>query len=112
MLPNIPDTMYAPIAYAVSVLSPHFERPTQDHWDAFLHVLRYLKSTKDLFIHYNTPTNQAIEGNQSWSCPYGHSDADWAGDKSSRRSTTGYVLKLFGGAISWKSKLQANGALS
>lgn len=100
------------IAYAVSVLAQHFERPTQDHWDAFIHVLQYLKSTKDLFIHYNTPDNRTVEGNQSWSCPHGHSDADWAGDKSTRRSTTGYVFKLFGGAISWKSKLQATVALS
>lgn len=39
------------ISYAVSVLSRHFERPTQDHWDAFIHVLRYLKATKNMFIH-------------------------------------------------------------
>lgn len=100
------------VAYAVSVLSQHFERPTQDHWDAFVHVLQYLKSTKDLFIHYNSPANHAIEGNQSWSCLFGHSDADWAGNKSTRRSTTGYVFKIFGGAISWKSKLQATVALT
>lgn len=53
-----------------------------------------------------------ITGNQSWSCPFGHVDADWAGDKDTRRSTTGYIFKLFGGAISWRSKLQPTVALS
>lgn len=100
------------IAYAVSVLSQHFERPAQEHWNAFIHVLRYLKSTQDMFIHYGNSDMKEVEGNQSWSCPFGHSDADWAGDKSSRRSTTGYVFKLFGGAISWKSRLQPTVALS
>lgn len=39
-------------------------------------------------------------------------DADWAGDRGTRRSTTGYIFKLFGGAISWRSKLQPTVALS
>lgn len=42
----------------------------------------------------------------------GFSDADWAGDKETRRSTTGYLFKLAGGSISWASKLQASVSLS
>ena len=33
-------------------------------------------------------------------------DADFASDRTNRRSTTGYVIKLGGGPISWKSKQQ------
>jgi hypothetical protein len=33
----------------------------------------------------------------------GYSDADYAGDKDERKSTTGYVFTLAGGAISWRS---------
>ena len=33
-------------------------------------------------------------------------DADFASDRKNRRSTTGYVIMLGGGAISWKSKQQ------
>ena len=39
-------------------------------------------------------------------------DSDWAGDIDSRRSTSGYVFTMFGGAISWMSKQQPVVALS
>ena len=38
--------------------------------------------------------------------------ADWAGDLDQRRSTSGYVSSLFGGAVSWMSKIQSVVALS
>ena len=43
---------------------------------------------------------------------HGFVDADWARDLDHRRSTSGYVFSLFGGAISWMSKKQAIVALS
>ena len=43
---------------------------------------------------------------------HGLVDADWVGDLDQRRSTSGYVFNLFGGAISWMSKRQAIVALS
>ena len=42
----------------------------------------------------------------------GYSDADWAGDVNDRKSTSGYVFKLSGAAISWRSKKQSCVALS
>ena len=39
-------------------------------------------------------------------------DADMAGDKNSRRRTTGYVFTVGGTAVSWISKLQQVVALS
>ncbi len=42
----------------------------------------------------------------------GYSDADWAGDQDDRRSTTGNVFLLGGGAVSWLSKKQSTVALS
>ena len=39
-------------------------------------------------------------------------DSDWAGDIDRRRSTSGYVFTMFGGAISWMSKRQPVVALS
>mmetsp|Transcript_6386 Transcript_6386/g.7852 ORF Transcript_6386/g.7852 Transcript_6386/m.7852 type:complete len:171 (-) Transcript_6386:89-601(-) len=43
---------------------------------------------------------------------HGYCDADWAGDKNSRRSRTGYCFYLGGALISWKSKLQPTVAAS
>jgi len=43
---------------------------------------------------------------------HGFVDADWAGDLDQRRSTSGYVFNLFGGAVSWMSKKQSEVALS
>jgi hypothetical protein len=42
----------------------------------------------------------------------GYSDANWAGDMDTRRSTTGYIVMLNNGAIAWKSRRQPTVALS
>ena len=42
----------------------------------------------------------------------GFVDADWVGDLDHRRSTSGYVFNLFGGAFSWMSKKQSVVVLS
>ena len=42
----------------------------------------------------------------------GFSDSDWANDKDGRRSINGYVFKICGGAITWKSRKQSSVALS
>ena len=33
-------------------------------------------------------------------------DADWAGDHLDRKSTSGYVIRLYGNVIGWKPKKQ------
>jgi hypothetical protein len=43
---------------------------------------------------------------------HGFVDAVWAGDLDHRISTSGYVLNLFGGEISWMSKRHVVVALS
>jgi hypothetical protein len=35
---------------------------------------------------------------------HGFVDANWDGDMDCKRSTSGYVFNLFGGAISWMRK--------
>ena len=42
----------------------------------------------------------------------GYVDADMAGDRDNRRSTTGYVFTVGGTAVSWVSKIQSVVALS
>ena len=65
-------------------------------------ILRYLNTTKDRGIVYGGGTLDIV----------GYSDSDWAGDKDSRKSTSGFVFMLNGGPISWCSKRQSTVALS
>ena len=43
---------------------------------------------------------------------YGYSDSDWGSDSDDRRSVTGYVFLLGGGAVSWQARKQTTVALS
>ena len=68
-----------------------------------LRLLIYLRGTADRGICYSGDDLNV----------FAYSDADWAGDLDSRRSTTtGYVVYAAGGPISWQSKLQSTIAVS
>ena len=84
------------ISQAVRVLARHMAKPSMEHWTAAKAVLRYLASTLDCGITFR----------QSSTTVSGYSDADYAGDTDTRRSTTGFVFILNEGAITWSSKLQ------
>ena len=91
------------ITYAVSTLARFSSSPTQQHWTALKRVMRYLKGTTNYGIMYNK------KGSQECIC---YSDADWAGDINDRRSTSGYLFQISGGAVTWSSKKQSCVALS
>ncbi len=91
------------IAYAVSYLARFCSKPNRSHWTAAKRVLRYLKGTTDYGICFmKSESDKCI----------GFSDADWAGDQQDRTSTSGYLYKLAGGPVSWKSQRQGCVALS
>ena len=91
------------ITYAVCNVSKYCTNPTKAHWTAVKRIFRYLRGTSELGIAY--------VNNDSDSC-VGYSDADWAGDKSDRKSTSGYCFLLSGGLISWRTNKQSCVALS
>jgi hypothetical protein len=64
---------------------------------AALRVLKYLKGTKDLGITYTRGLSNANRL-LAWA------DADWAACTATRRSMSGYVSTLNGGALSWKCR--------
>eukprot|EP00253_Pinus_taeda_P032794 PITA_32794 len=95
------------IAHAVGVLSRFMSKPGKEHWTAVKRVFRYLRGTSDYGLCYQgRPGLDRVLHIRSFV------DADWAGDLDQRRSTSGYVFNLFGGAVSWMSKKQSVVALS
>ena len=91
------------ITTAVSYLSQFMSRPGTEHWEGVKRVLRYIRGTLDLGLKFKSVKNL---------CLFGYSDADWAGDVSSRKSRSGYVFMLGGAIVSWMSKKQPVVALS
>ncbi|XP_074289293.1 secreted RxLR effector protein 161-like [Silene latifolia] len=84
------------IAYAVSRLSRYTHNPSAEHWNALRRLLKYLKGTIDLCLHYGK-FPAVLEG---------YCDANWVAGNDEIHSTSGYVFTLGGGAISWKSAKQ------
>ena len=92
--------------------------PLQVHLKAARHCLAYLLETKELGITYSSdgtaegepPKIRMFQARKWASKPYnkvqGYSDADWAGQMPGRKSTSGYVFMLNGGAVSWRSFTQ------
>ena len=94
------------IAFAVSKLSKFNANPTSTHFKAALHVLRYLKSTRNYCIVYRRSSTVPITD------IIGYSDADFASDEDDRKSYTGYVFIVNGGAIIWSTHKQHTVAFS
>ena len=64
--------------------------PGKEHWMAVKWILRYLRGT----------TSHALCLGGSSTVLQGYVDSDMAGDKDSKRSTTGYVFTVGGIAVS------------
>jgi hypothetical protein len=92
------------IAFAVGRLSRHLENPSEEHWNAAIRVLRYLKSTATHGICYRSK-----QGDLKMNA---FSDADWGSDKDNRRSTSGVMVMVNGAPVIFKSKLQSSVSLS
>jgi hypothetical protein len=89
------------IAFAAGMLGRYAKQPRQQHWDAALRVLRYLRGSRARGITYGRVLGLRV-----------YCDADHAGCVDTRRSTTGAVMVLHGGAIDWASTLQSTVAAS
>ncbi|KAE8725329.1 hypothetical protein F3Y22_tig00008957pilonHSYRG00078 [Hibiscus syriacus] len=85
------------IAQAVGVVSRYMTNPGKEHWNTVKRILRYIKGTSNVALCYGG-SNLLING---------YVDSDYAGDLDKSKSTTGYVFKVAGGAVSWVSKLQS-----
>ena len=84
------------ICYAVGIVSRYQSDPGEEHWIAVKHIINYLRRTRDYMLVYSSGSLETI----------GYTDLDFQGDIDSRKSTSGYVFTLNGGAICWRSVKQ------
>ncbi|GLT82755.1 hypothetical protein SLE2022_011040 [Rubroshorea leprosula] len=86
------------ICYSVGILAQFMEEPKQEHFDAAMKVLRYVK---------NSPGQGILLSSSSHPHLIAYCDANWAGCPRTRRSTTGYYICLRHSLVSWQSKKQS-----
>lgn len=98
MLATRPD-----ISIAVNLCSRQQNNPTQNLWKNLKRILRYLKGTINLELIFLRNIDVRLVG---------YADADWAGDSYDRKSTSGYLFKIFGGTVVWNTRKQATVAMS
>ena len=94
------------ITFAVSKLSKYNSNPTTMHFKATLHVLHYLKSTRNYCIVYYKSMKVPIVD------VVGYLDSDFASDEDDWKSYTGYIFIINGGTVSWSTHKQHTVALS
>ena len=85
------------LMFVVSLLSRYISRPTDMHLQVAKRVMRYIKGTAEFGIYYKKQDNEELVA---------FTDSDYAGDVDDRKSTSGYLFLLGGGAVSWASKKQ------
>ncbi|RVW36801.1 Retrovirus-related Pol polyprotein from transposon TNT 1-94 [Vitis vinifera] len=81
------------IYFAVGMVSRFQSNPGREHWTAVKHIIKYLKRTRDYMLVFQSENL----------VPIGYTDSDFQSDQDSRKSTSGNVFVLGGGAISWRS---------
>jgi hypothetical protein len=99
------------IAFAVHQAARFSHKPMKVHEDAVKRIVRYLIGTKDEGLCFGTDSSLNLEA---------YADADFAGlwgveqpnDATCVKSRTGYLIRLGGCPLVWKSKLQTLIAVS
>ncbi|WZZ64845.1 hypothetical protein YC2023_076215 [Brassica napus] len=85
------------ICFAVNQVSQHMQVPKEHHWRMVERILMYLNGSPDQGVWMGCNGSTEVVG---------YCDADWAGDRADRRSTTGYSTFIGGNLVTWKSKKQ------
>jgi hypothetical protein len=91
------------ICFVVNTLSQFLVEPRHVHLVVAKHVMRYLKGTLDCGLNYDGDHDFILSE---------HTDSDWAGSVSDRKSTSGCFFSLGSAMISWQSRKQSSIALS
>ena len=86
------------LAYALSIVSWFMHNPGEQHMNAIMRILRYLKSAPGKSILFTRNVDcQSVDA---------YSDADWARAIDDKRSTPGYFTFVGGDLLTWRSRKQ------
>lgn len=86
------------LGFPVNYFSRFQEGASENHWNHLKRVVRYLKGSRELkLIFKRRPDISRLSA---------FVDADWAGDESDRKSTSGFLIFVHGSAVMWSSKKQ------
>ncbi|WVZ89298.1 hypothetical protein U9M48_035721 [Paspalum notatum var. saurae] len=91
------------IQFAVCLCARYQASPRTSHRQAVKRIFRYLKFTPELGLWYSSGSSLSLRG---------FSDADHAGCRIDRKSTSGTCQLLGTSLVSWSSRKQASVALS
>ena len=97
------NTCRPDIAFAVQMLARAMSKPTESDMVAAKRVLGYLYGTASHGITYHSGLVVVKNGLRH---NVAYSDADWATCPVSRKSTSGYIIYLAGGPVSYRSSKQ------
>jgi len=103
------------IAHAVNQVAQFAQNPGPTHWRAVLQILRYLLKTADYALLFDGNLDSDASASPTVGLPSSmvvFADANWGGCHDSRRSTTGWLIRLGRCPIDWRSQKQPTVALS
>ena len=93
------------ISNAVRELSKVMDGATSGHLKTLFRAIKFVIDTKNFGLSLSPHDGDEL-------VLMGRSDSDYAGDKNTRQSVSGYVLYLNGALIAWRSKAQKTVTLS
>ena len=85
------------IGFATSILARHIQSPTARHWNGVKYLMRYLRGTENLGLHYMKVQNQETTR---------YVDSGFKTDEVAGKSQIVYIFIRDGTPISWKSVKQ------
>lgn len=86
------------VTFASNIFSRYQSVATENHFAYAKHVLRYLNGTRELSLKFDGRSDVILEA---------YVDASLASDCDDRKSTSGYILYLYGDPIYWRTKKQS-----
>ncbi|KAK9069713.1 hypothetical protein SSX86_010107 [Deinandra increscens subsp. villosa] len=91
------------LSFLVSMASRYMQEPKSSHMQLIKQILRYLKGSIDVGIHYKKGGDRVLVG---------YNDSSHSPDKDDGKSTSGVIFYFNGAPVTWVTQKQATVALS